>query len=225
MLTFQVIRTRRKTVALFVEHDGRLVVRAPLRATKKQIQQLVEQQVEWIRAMQEKALARFLQAKPRRFDSGEEFWFLGKLFRLEIVTGARTPLALDEPGGRFLLDPLAVPQARLVFIKWYRQQAARLLAERVAWAAARYGFNYTKVRITSARTRWGSCSTRGTLAFPWRLVMAPLPVIDYVVVHELVHTRERNHARSFWEKVKAIAPDYKQHIKWLADNGHLLRIE
>ncbi len=225
MLISQIIRTKRKTVALLVDHDGRLVVRAPLRATKKQIQQLVEEQAEWIRGMQEKALARYPQAKPRRFASGEEFWFLGKLFRLEIVTGACPPLALDEPNCRFLLDALAAPQARLVFTKWYRQQAARVLAERVTWAAARYGFSYTKIRITSARTRWGSCSTRGTLSFPWRLVMAPLAVIDYVVVHELVHTRERNHARSFWERVKAIAPDYKQHIKWLAENGHLLGIE
>jgi len=225
MLISQIIRTRRKTVALSVDHDGRLVVRAPLRATKKQIQQLVEQQAEWIRGMQEKALTRYPQAKPRRFASGEEFWFLGKLFRLEIVTGARTPLVLDEPGGRFLLNSLAVPKARLVFTNWYRQQAARVLVERVARAAARHAFSYTKVRITSAHTHWGSCSTRGTLSFPWRLVMSPLPVIDYVVVHELVHTRERSHARAFWERVKAIAPDYKQHIKWLADNGHLLRIE
>jgi len=225
MLISQIIRTRRKTIALVIEHDCRLVVRAPLRATKKQIQEVVDKQAGWIRAAQEKALVRYPQAKPRRFASGEEFWFLGKLFRLEIVTGGRPPLALDEPGGCFLLDPLAVPQARLAFTNWYRQQAARVLAERVAWAATRDGFSYTKVRITSARTRWGSCSTHNTLAFPWRLVMAPLPVIDYVVVHELVHTRQRNHARAFWERVKAIAPDYKQHIKWLAENGHLLRIE
>jgi len=228
MPTYEIIRTRRKTVALVVKPDGQLVVRAPLRATKKQIQQAVEQQAEWIRATQEKALVRYHPLVPKQFTSGEEFWFLGKVYRLEIVNagGARpVELALDEPGGRFLLDRLAVPQAQLILTRWYRQQAARVMAEQVSLAAARHGFSYTRVKINSARTRWGSCSSRGSLSFPWRLVMAPLPVIDYVVLHELVHTRERSHARIFWEQVQAIAPDYKQHKKWLKENGHLLRVE
>jgi predicted metal-dependent hydrolase len=228
MPTYEIIRTRRKTVALVVKPNGQLVVRAPLRATKKQIQQVVEQQAEWIRATQEKALARYHPVMPKQFTTGEEFWFLGKLYRLEIVSAGRAlpaRLVLDDPGGYFLLDRQAVPQAQHIFTLWYRQQAARVLEERVSIAATRHKFSYAKVKITSARTRWGSCSARGTLSFPWRLVMAPLEVIDYVVLHELVHTRERSHARRFWEQVQAFAPDYKQHIKWLKENGHLLRIE
>ena len=225
MPTYEIIRTRRKTIALVVKPDGQLVVRAPLRATKKQIQQVVEQQAEWIRVTQEKVLASYHPVITKQFTNGEEFWYLGRVYRLEIVIAGRSLLAQDEPGGRFLLDRLAVPHAKLIFTQWYRQQAARVMAEQVSLAAARHGFNYTRVKINSARTRWGSCSSRGSLSFPWRLVMAPLPVIDYVVLHELVHTRERSHARIFWEQVQAIAPDYKQHKKWLKENGHLLRVE
>jgi predicted metal-dependent hydrolase len=99
-----------------------------------------------------------------------------------------------------------------------------MIAERVAWYAAKYGFTYKQVKITSAQTRWGSCSAKGTLSFAWRLVMAPVPEIDFVVVHELVHTVEKNHGKAFWAKVKAILPDYKQRIEWLEVNGHLLKL-
>jgi predicted metal-dependent hydrolase len=85
-----------------------------------------------------------------------------------------------------------------------------------------YGFREMKVRISSARTRWGSCSQKGNLSFTWRLVMAPPDVIDYVVVHELCHTREMNHSRSFWEQVEAILPDFRQRRRWLKEYGKLL---
>ncbi|NPV77748.1 MAG: M48 family metallopeptidase, partial [Anaerolineae bacterium] len=81
-----------------------------------------------------------------------------------------------------------------------------------------------QIKITSAKTRWGSCSAKGTVSFPWRLVMAPVPVIDYVVVHELVHILEKNHSRAFWNKVRAIMPDYQQKIRWLEVNGYTLMI-
>jgi hypothetical protein len=97
-----------------------------------------------------------------------------------------------------------------------------VFTERVEWYAEEYGFEVKKIRISSARTRWGSYSQTGTLSLTWRLVMAPLDVIDYVVVHELCHLREMNHSKAFWEQVEAILPDYKQRRKWLKDNEKLL---
>jgi predicted metal-dependent hydrolase len=85
--------------------------------------------------------------------------------------------------------------------------------------ARKHGFHYQKLRISSARTRWGSCSSSGTLSFTYRLVMAPPEVVDYVVVHELVHTQVRNHSKTFWTTVEEIMPDYKQRRTWLKKNG------
>ena len=217
----QIIRTRRKTIALIVKPDGSLVVRAPLRASSRQIQQLIEQKAPWIRATQEKVRRNYPKIAPKEYVNGEGFLYLGKSYRLAISPGASRQLTLE---GQFLLSPSALPGARAVFIDWYRQQARQVIAERVAWFAAKYGFHYARIKITSARTRWGSYSSKGTLSFTWRLVMAPVEIIDYVVVHELAHTLEHNHGKAFWEKVKAITPDYKQKIAWLKINGATLDI-
>jgi predicted metal-dependent hydrolase len=94
----------------------------------------------------------------------------------------------------------------------------------VALYAAQHGFQPGRIRITSARTRWGSCSSKGTLSFTWRLVMAPLEVVDYVVIHELAHLRVKNHSQVFWDSVAALMPDYKRHVTWLKKNGRFLTL-
>ena len=81
-----------------------------------------------------------------------------------------------------------------------------------------------QVRINSAKTRWGSCGPGGVLNFTWRLVMAPLDVIDYVVVHELSHLRVKDHSSKFWKVVESISPEYKKHRKWLRENGEKLSL-
>jgi hypothetical protein len=120
------------------------------------------------------------------------------------------------------LPKSALPQAREHFTAWYKLQARQLIEERVRYFAARFGLHYSRVRITSARTRWGSCSSRGTLSFTWRLVMAPPAAIDYVVVHELAHLLVRNHSPAFWRKLEELLPDYRPPQQWLKQNGHLL---
>jgi predicted metal-dependent hydrolase len=217
----QIIRTKRKSIALIVQRDGRLVVRAPIDATDEQILTVVQKKNGWIHSKQEAVLSTYPQVVEKEFVNGEGFWYLGTSYRLRIVDDANHPLELDT---YFLLDRYVLPHARDVFTAWYKGRALLVISERVAWYAAKNGINYKQVKITSAQTRWGSCSAKGTLSFSWRLVMAPVPVIDYVVVHELVHLLEKNHGRAFWAKVKAIMPDYKQKIEWLDINGHLLRI-
>lgn len=221
MIIDQIIRSRRKTISLVVTSEGKLVVRAPLHFPQSRIVDLVNQKTSWI----EKKLNLARKNRPLttgyQFVQGSQFWYLGKLFELSINNGNSPVLCLDK---QFHLAKKALPYAERVFIHWYREQARRLFAERASFIANRYGFKYRKIMITSAQTRWGSCSTSGTLSFPWRLVMAPPSIIDYVVVHELVHTIEKNHQKKFWERVAAIEPDYKNHIQWLKENGPSLRI-
>lgn len=217
----QIIRTKRKSIALIVQRDGRLVVRAPIDATDEQILTVVQKKNGWIHSKQEAVLSTYPQVVEKEFVNGEGFWYLGTSYRLRIVDNAGHPLELDT---HFLLDRSVIPRAREVFTAWYKERALLVISERVAWYATKNGIKYKQVKITSAQTRWGSCSAKGTLSFAWRLVMAPVPIIDYVVVHELVHLLEKNHGRAFWAKVKAIMPDYKQKIEWLDINGQLLRI-
>jgi predicted metal-dependent hydrolase len=217
----QLIRTKRKSIALIVQRDGRLIVRAPIKAPIKTILAFVEKKAGWIQSKQALVKSVYPQAVEKKYVDGEKFWYLGKLYPLEIVDRANPPLALKD---RFLMARPVLPKAQAHFTNWYKEQAKTIISERVQEYAARYCFVYRQIKITSARTRWGSCSSKGTLCFSWRLVMAPLPVIDYVVVHELAHLIEKNHGKAFWAKVNALMPDYKQKIAWLKVNGHVLSI-
>jgi predicted metal-dependent hydrolase len=216
-----VIRSRRKTFALEVRRDGSLVVRAPLRATNLQVETLVREKEAWIRAKQELVKSLYPPVPPKEYVSGECFLYLGQSYRLAIVDGAAEPLVL---GDQFYLTRRCLPDATDVFEAWYRQRAHEVISRRVEWYASRDGFVYKEVRISRARTRWGSCGPTGTLSFSWRLVMAPLRVIDYVVVHELVHLQVKNHSRAFWDKVKVLMPDYKVQLAWLRQNGYRLTL-
>ena len=232
----QLIRTNRKTIALVVTRDGRLVVRAPLRISMALIEGFVLQKATWISEKQYQARQNAHQSIPHSFTPGESFLYLGQAYPLVISSHTQPLLTLEpapalassqEDGQRpasFVLAASAKPRASQVFMRWYHAQALVVLGERIAHYAALTGLVPSGLRITSARTRWGSCSSRGTLNFPWRLVMAPLAAIDYVVVHELVHITEKNHARPFWQGVARILPDYARQVVWLKANGHLLTL-
>ena len=216
----KLVRSRRKTIALIVQRDGTLTVRAPLRMAEVRIREFVETHADWI-ARNQATVRAAVPLPPKRYEAGEKFLFLGQSYPLMIVSRQRPGLTFD--GHAFRLAKSALPKAEEAFVRWYKGQAALLLLERVQFQAGKYGFHYQKIRISSARTRWGSCSTSGTLSFTYRLVMAPLQVVDYVVVHELVHTQVKNHSKTFWGRVGEIMPDYKVRRAWLKKNGqHLM---
>lgn len=217
----QIIRTDRKTIALIVGRDGKLMVRAPIDATNEQILSVVERKSTWIVKKQQEMIATYPQIGEKEFVNGEGFLYLGQSYRLKIIDRGEIPLRLDD---FFYLDRNVLFQAKEVFIHWYKEKANEVISERVAWYSDKMGVQVKQIKITSATTRWGSCSSKGTVSFPWRLVMAPVPVIDYVVIHELVHILEKSHSKAFWDKVRTMMPDYQQKIRWLEVNGHTLII-
>lgn len=220
-VTYRLIRSRRRTIALIVQSDGTLVVRAPLRAPEQFIREFIASKADWIRKQQARARQQAATVA-RHYVDGETFFYLGQPYLLKIVPPRRPALRLTDC---FELARPAQPRAGALFVRWYKARAAEILPERVAALARQHGFSPARVRITSARTRWGSCSSQGTLSFPWRLVMAPPAVIDYVIVHELVHLEIRNHSAKFWARVGEIMPDYKKHVAWLRKQGRFLTLE
>ena len=112
---------------------------------------------------------------------------------------------------------------RMLYLeKKYRDAAKRYIYERVEYYLPLTGGHYSSIRIGDQKTRWGSCSSNGTLSFSWRLMLAPPRVLDYVVIHELCHLTYMNHSTAFWRKVESIDPDYKEHRRWLKENGDSL---
>jgi len=221
ILIDHIVHSKRKTIALIIQPDGTLTVRAPLRMPDVHLQEYIQNHTEWIREKQAQAKASPPPPK-KHFVDGETFLYLGKAYPLTIVAHQRS--ALTFSGSKFHLANSNLPKAGQFFIRWYKAQALMVISERVAFHAKQNKFIYQKIRISSARTRWGSCSTNGTLSFTWRLVLAPLEIVDYVVLHELVHTQIRNHSKTFWHKVGEILPEYKKRIRWLKQNGKYLTL-
>lgn len=216
----QIIRTKRKTVSLQVTDKATLVVRAPLKVSNEMIIKIVDKHKKWIDKKKIEINQRNLLFTPKKFIDGEQFLFLGKYYNLRIVDNQHISLKLYE---QFTLHKDFVKEARQVFTHWYKRKAYEVISERLSWYCQLNGFMYEKFSITNAQTRWGSCSQRN-VNFTWRLVMAPISVIDYVVVHELVHLDEKNHSRKFWGKLKKIMPEYEIQRNWLKNNGYLLKL-
>ncbi|MCB2210208.1 M48 family metallopeptidase [bacterium] len=218
----QIIRSKRRTFSLEIKPDGRLLVRAPRAASDAQIRAIVKRKADWIAKGKAKVKKRFGSLEPKTFSPGEQFWYLGEQYPLEMTDRARPPLDLD---GAFLLSRSAQDRAKAVFIEWYREETRRIAHDFIASYAAEHGFKVNNVRITSARTRWGSCSGKRNLNFTYRLSMAPLDVVEYVVVHELAHLKVHNHGRDFWHLVASLKPDYAKNRAWLKQHGALLTLE
>jgi predicted metal-dependent hydrolase len=215
----EIIRSKRKTIALIVERDGRLVVRAPRRITEAQILKYVNEKEDWIHAKQAQAAAN-PPPPPHQYVNGELFYYLGKQYPLKIVEQQEVRLRFN--GKTYHLRRADEEKAKESFVAWYREAAREVINERLAIFAPLGKFEYKRVRITSARTRWGSRGSGGSLNFTWRLVMAPLSAIDYVVIHELAHLQVPGHQKEFWNLVARLMPDYQKQRKWFRENGHLL---
>ena len=216
----RVIRSKRKSIALVVTPEANLVIRAPMKVSLDYINELVGKNLRWIdRKIQE------VKSKPRilakNFIDGEKFLYLGKPYPLRITDGRKLPFSFEN---EFVMDRIYQSIARKLFIDWYKKEAKKVISKRVRLYSKLTSLKYKKICITNANSRWGSCSAKGNLNLTWRLIMASLSVIDYVVIHELAHLEYRNHSRRFWQKVKAILPDYETSKKWLKHNGYILKI-
>ena len=220
-MDFNVIRSRRKTIAVEITKEGGVLVRAPLKLARREVLAFVKQNRAWIARKLAQARVRQEERTPRRFLEGENFPFLGEQHRLRYVAGGEY---LRKLNGEFLLGADLSSRAGDLFRTWYRARAREILEDRVAHFALRMGLTCRSVRITDAKERWGSCTAAGSLNFAWRLVMAPTPVIDYVIVHELAHLVEMNHSRRFWERLGRILPDYAKRRRWLRENEHRLTL-
>ena len=121
-----------------------------------------------------------------------------------------------------LLVPTEADAAQQAIERWYRRAAAREIAPRLDNAAAALGTSYTTLSIRGQRTRWGSCSSTGAMSFNWRLLLAPAPVLDYVVWHEACHLCVMDHSPRFWALVRSHCPDYEEQRRWLRRHGATL---
>ncbi len=216
----KVVRSRRRTIALVITPDAHLIVRAPLRASAALIDEVIRKKHGWIRK-QITAMQQRPQAIVHAYEEGEIFYFLGRAYPLQIVDDAGPAI---ERTDRLCVSRTILPDIRGRLKRWYMEEAHTEIHARCMWFSMMTGYTPASVCITDARQRWGSCTHKGGLNFSWRLIQAPPGIVDYVIVHELVHLRQHNHSKKFWNKVQEMMPDYERRRKWLRENERLLMI-
>ncbi len=229
-IEYEVVRSirRKKTVELTVDGRAGLLVAAPNDLPMGRIEEIVRRRGAWVIR---KATSEMLAAHFRQFVSGESVPYLGRRVRMAVRDAeVRRPqirfrhwsfdvLAPSGSGGEERRDMI-----RQAFVHWFKARAADRLTARVNRWAARLGQSPSAVLIRDQRQRWGSCSPDGTLRFNWRVVMAEPSIVDYVVVHELVHLAVKNHSAAFWTRLAAVIPDYSARRRRLREIGPSLSL-
>lgn len=214
-LAYQLRRSaRRRTLALRVTDQAAVVVNAPLRLGRPEIERFLHRHLDWLHERRREAATRHFT-----WADGARLPYLGGELTLHVLPRpGRAALRLE---GDTLICACAPETVEAAVLAWYRREARALLAERLARRAAQLGRATPPLRLSNARTRWGSLSPAGLVSLNWRLLKAPLEVIDYVICHELAHFRQRNHSPAFWREVAAMCPDWLALRRRLKEAGRV----
>lgn len=214
----KIIRSRRRTLAIQILPDATLVVKVPLFTPMIFINKFINQNLEWIENKLD--LVRKQKTKTGEYSEGDLIFFLGKEYVIRY--GDYTNIALKE---KSMLIPIALKfRIKRELTNWYIKHARVLITKQVEYYSEQMKAPYMDLKFSDTKSQWGRCTHDNKLQFNWRLIMASMLVINYVVVHELAHTIEKNHSRAFWSKVRLYNPSYRQQIKWLKENSQLLKI-
>lgn len=218
-INYTIIRSKRRSVALEISSKAELIIRAPFRIDDSIIKGIIDEKKSWIERKIEEVKKRQRKVVVKKFVADEEFLFLGKKYKLRIVRDQKEKLKFDNG---FFLSEKYILKGKELIIKWYKNEAEKYMADRIKEIANEHGFSYGKVQITNAKKRWGVCNGKNWIRINWRLIMATDTVIKYVIIHELVHTKIKNHSRLFWNEVSRILPDFKKSEKWIKENREQL---
>jgi len=221
-LDYQVVYSRRKSLSLTVERDASVVVRAPEGTSEDLVRRAVEARKLWL--FQKVSHKQKYQTRPQRkeFVSGETILYLGRNYRLEVTS---EDLERIEFHSRFVISRKNQGRAADLFREWYQRRAEHRIPQRAGYFADAMGVTFNRIRICNLAVRWGSCTPKNNLNFSWRLLKAPIAVIDYVIVHELAHLLEPNHTPHFWSIVAVQVPRSEWAREWLRDHGEVLEVE
>lgn len=208
-----IIRSKRKSLSLIIKNNGDFIVRAPLKYKEDLIYSFISKKKDWIiKKRQEQANNSHDKIT---FDKAENISILGREYPILLTNTKKAKLsesALELPN----------QNAKDHLIKFLKSYAKKYITQRVELIASLFNMQYSAISISSAKTNWGSCSQHNRLHFTYKLIMCPEDVVDYIVLHELCHTKVKNHSAKFWALVEHCCPLYKAQEKWLKRNRMII---
>lgn len=217
-----VIRTSRKRSASIRLADGKVTLRVPDTLSDKQIKDLILKKMRWIKQKLKTLSAR---PTPKQYASGERFAYLGKQYTLKRINGPVPSIKLTHGCFEATVRESAGNSKAIIrslLIDWYQSHAEKYLIDKTQRFAKQIGVTPHSITVKHYKSRWGSCSVHGDIAYNWQIILAPHWIVDYVVVHELCHILEHNHSSHYWKHVERYSPNWRECRQWLTDNSNNL---
>lgn len=218
-ISFTIIYKRRKTIGIYIDLYGQIEVQAPKDTPINTITSLLEDKWEWIQQKSKEMKDRIAGTIEKVYDHGEVFLYLGKPYSIIISSNMDNPqdyVVFEEDKIHIYVKQHNDESIKKALKRFYYQQCKALVEGRIRIYQSEFKMKPRSIRITNDSSNWGTCNSKLELTFNWKLAMAPIEVIDYVVVHEMCHMVHLNHERSFWRLVGKILPDYEARQNWLA---------
>lgn len=219
IISVEVRYSKRKTIGIQVDCFGRVEIVAPKGCPEKILLDAVDKKASWIHEKSKELKERSGGYKPRNYDHGEKFLYQGKSYPIQVVEEVgveKNHVLFDGEVLYVYVKNHDEDHVKEALLRFYKQRCKALVEERIRNYQPLFQSKPTKVKICDANTYWGTCNSKRELSFHWKLAMAPVETMDYVVVHELCHMVHMNHDRSFWRLVGKILPDYEERQRWLA---------
>lgn len=221
-IEFTVTFRKRKTLSIEVEPPNIITVIAPFETTEDKVLQIVKAKSKWIVQKLYDFREMEYRKRKRQYINGESFIYMGRNYSLQTVLDPHVSVAEAKLSrGKFYVYSSVKDEdvTKKALENWYKDKAKEKIMERIEYYQPFFDIKPSKVIIKDQQKRWGSCTLRKELLFNWKCIMAPSPVLDYIVVHEMCHLLHMNHSKEFWNQVKRVLPDYEDRKAWLKNNG------
>jgi len=226
-IAFEVRYRNRKTIVIRIEPLEKILVDSPVGLSENYIKEKVKSKGKWII----KKLLAFKETgylpSGKEFKDGENFLYLGKNYLFNVILDTsivRPEIRLSEDKISVISPSKDYATLRTAMEKWYKKEAEKNVLKRIEYYKSQLRVNPGEIKIKEQKRRWGSCTSKGSIYFNWRIIMAPIAVFDYILVHEMSHLIHANHSPRFWKLVESIIPNYKDRKKWLKDYGVRLEL-